>query len=1058
MQKPITLVAAALVVPFLVGAAEPAAIEFNRDIRPILSENCYACHGPDKNKRQADLRLDVREGLFSERKAKGKSKAPVRPGKPGESELWRRITAADPGERMPPAEAKKTLTAREVTLLGKWIEDGAPWEGHWAYQPLRPGQPFRSAAVPPVGARAEGGSFVKNEIDAFVLEKLGREGLASSPEADRRALVRRLSFDLLGLPPEMEIVEGFVGDERPEAYERLVDRFLGLPQYGERMAMWWLDLVRYADSVGYHGDQPVGVSPFRDYVIRAFNSNKRFDEFTIEQLGGDLLQNPTVEQRVAAGYNRLGMMSAEGGVQDREYLAKYAAERVRNASGAWMGATLGCAECHDHKFDPYTTRDFYRFASFFADIQEKGLYAGSNDTGSWGPSLPVPDARQSAEEERLGREIAAAKGDLERPRPEVADAQAGWECEVAPAVEWMPLETPSMASEGGATLTRLDDGSLLASGKSPEVDTYTLTAAVAVREISALRVEAIPHDSMPQKGCGRAGNGNFVLTEFVATLTPPEGGAGTAVAFQSASATFEQKDAGKSNPYGRWSAAAAIDGDAKGAKYGWAALEEAGLPNHAVFECRGTTPVPEHGRLMLVLKQNHGSGHTLGRFRVSVTAAPRPVVAPGAGLARSLRDALALPAARRTEPQRAELAAHYRMIAPALAADREKLVALEKSLADLKKKIPTMLATVAVEPRVMRVLPRGNWMDDSGEVVTPAVPAFLPQPVVREEKEGKKERLNRLDLARWFVAPENPLTARVAVNRLWKLFFAAGLSRKLDDVGSQGEWPSHPELLEWLAGEFIRSGWDVKRVVKLMVMSATYRQTSLAGLDLNERDPFNRLLARQSRFRLDAEIVRDNALWIGGLLSGKVGGPSVKPYQPPGYWAYLNFPVREWQNGSGDDLYRRGLYTHWQRQYLHPSLLAFDAPSREECSAERTRSNTPLQSLVLLNDPTYVEAARAFAELIVRHAGDKDEDEASARIDWAFRRALGRPALPAEAALLDGLIEKHSAEYGADAQSARELLSVGERPAAKDMDPVILASWTSVARAILNLHETITRS
>ncbi len=1061
MQKRIALVAAALGFPLILGADEPASIEFNRDIRPILSENCYACHGPDKNKRQADLRLDARDGLFSERKSEGKSTVPVRPGKRDESELWRRITASDPADRMPPAEAKKTLSAREVRLLGKWIEIGAPWEGHWAFQPLRSPQPLRAIEPP----RGGGGSFGSNPIDAFVIEKMQREGLSPSPEADRRTLVRRLSLDLLGLPPEMEIGEGFARDERPEAYERLVDRFLGLPQYGERMAMWWLDLVRYADSVGYHGDQPISVSPFRDYVIRAFNLNKRFDEFTIEQLGGDLLENPTVEQRVAAGYNRLGMMSAEGGVQDKEYLAKYAAERVRNASGTWMAATLGCAECHDHKFDPYTTRDFYRFASFFADIQEKGLYAWSNDTGAWGPSLSVPDARQAAEEERLVHEIAAAKADIERPRPELADAQAGWERDIAPSVEWTSVEALSMASEGGATLTRLDDGSILASGKSPEMDSYTLTVSAPLREISALRVEAIPHDSMPRKSCGRAGNGNFVLTELIARVTPPEGGAGAAIAFQSASATFEQKDSAKSNPYGRWSAAAAIDGDQKGARYGWAALDEAALANHAVFECRESTPLPENGRLTLVLKQNHGSRHTLGRFRVSITAAPRPIAASGAGLARSLRDALAVPPAQRTEPQRAELAAHYRTIAPALAAGREKLAALEKALADLKKRIPTMLATVAVEPRVVRVLPRGNWMDDSGEVVAPAVPAFLANPAVHKEGgrqgngpgEAAARRLNRLDLAHWLVAPENPLTARVVVNRLWKLFFGAGLSRKLDDLGSQGEWPSHPELLDWLSGEFIRSGWDLKRVVKLMVMSGTYRQSSLAGPELNERDPFNRLLARQSRFRLDAEVVRDNAMWISGLLSGKIGGPSVKPYQPPGYWAYLNFPTREWQNGKGDELHRRGLYTHWQRQYLHPSLLAFDAPSREECSAERTRSNTPLQSLVLLNDPTYVEAARAFAELIVRHGGRGGAADET-RIDWAFRRAVGRPALPAETALLKALREKHAAEYGADGKAAGELLSVGERPAPKDIDPALLASWTSVARAILNLHETITRS
>ncbi len=759
-------------------AAEP--VEFNRDVRPILADACYKCHGPDARARKADLRLDTAAG-FQET---------VAPGKSGASELFRRITSTDPDEQMPPPKADKHLTAKQIETIRRWIDQGAKYEGHWAYEPIK-------RPAPPAGA--------EHPVDAFVRAELAKQKLNPSPEADRVTLIRRLSFDLTGLPPKPEDVDAFVNDKSPDAYEKLVDRLLASPHYGERMAMFWLDLVRYADSVGYHGDQPVSVWPYRDWVIRAFNANMRFDEFTVEQLAGDLLPNPTTEQKVAAGYNRLGMMSAEGGVQPKEYLAKYAAERVRNLGGAWLGVTLGCCECHDHKFDPFTTRDFYRMEAFFADIQEKGIYADSK----FGPEMPVPTPEQKARLDGLDAKLAEARKAAEKP---------------------------------GAALTAVAGG---------------------------------------------------------AALTPA----------------------------------------------------------------------------------------------------------------------------------------------------RREVLKLEQARAAFVKAIPTTLITVRVSPRTIRVLPRGNWMDDSGPVVTPAFPEVLPRPP------AGKNRMTRLDLAKWIVSPENPLTARALANRLWKLYFGAGLARKLDDLGAQGEWPTHPLLLDYLAGRLIDSGWDVKALVKLIVTSATYKQTSVPTKELAERDPFNKWLARQGRFRLDAELVRDNALAVSGLLVPKVGGPSVHPYQPPGYWAYLNFPTREWHNDTGDNLYRRGLYTHWQRQYLHPSLLAFDAPSREECTAERVRSNTPLQALVLLNDPIYVEAARVFAERAVK-AATADAD----RFDWLYRQALSRPVKPAEREVLAELLQKHRAEYQADPKAAEALLTVGAKPAAKDIAPAELAAWTSVARTVLNLHAVVTRN
>ncbi|OWK35858.1 PSD1 and planctomycete cytochrome C domain-containing protein [Fimbriiglobus ruber] len=1006
---PRTLLAAvaALLVGGPVVSAEPA-VEFNRDVRPILSDTCFKCHGPDARQRKAKLRLDTADGI-----AKAK-------------DLVARITSTDPDEVMPPPKAEKKLTAQQIETLKKWTAQGAKYEGHWSFAPVR-----RPTA--PAGA--------SHPIDAFLLAELPKQGLKPAAEADRVTLIRRLSFDLIGLPPTPEEVEAFVKDTSPDAYEKLVTHLLASPHYGERMAMFWLDLVRYADSVGYHGDQPVGVTPFRDWVIRAFNDNMRFDRFTTEQLAGDLLPHPTTDQKVAAGYNRLGMMSAEGGGQAKEYLAKYASERVRNLSGAWLGVTIGCAECHDHKFDPFSAKDFYRLEAFFTDFQEQGIYGGEK----FGPMMPVPDAVAATKLERLDARLAELKKTLATSTPTLEQAQAAWEKTLPPPTEWTVLKPSGVKSAQGAKLAVQADGSVLASGKNPATDTYTLTAKSPGKKITAIRVEALPHDSLPAKGPGRAGNGNFVLSELVVTVTKP-GEKPEKVTLKNATATFEQTVAIEGNPYKKWAAAAAIDWDAKGKKWGWAVLPEVGKPQHAVFET--SVDVPADAILTVELHQNlDNPNHTLGHFRLAVSTSKPPVVADGAGTATEVRAVLAVAAEKRTAAQKETLAAHYRALAPALAAVREELTKVEAEHDSLLKTAPVMLVTVPTSPRPIRVLPRGNWMDDSGPVVQPGFPEFLPKPA------ETAARLTRLDLAKWVVAPENPLTARALANRLFKVYFGAGLSRKLDDLGAQGEWPTHPLLLDFLAAKLVDSGWDVKAFVRLLVTSAAYKQSSVVTKEVTEKDPFNKWLARQARFRLDAELVRDNALAVSGLLVPSVGGSSVKPYQPPGYWAYLNFPTREWQNDAGDKLYRRGLYTHWQRQYLHPSLAAFDAPSREECTADRVRSNTPLQALVLLNDPTYVEAARVFAEQAVKAAKDD-----SGRLDWMFHRAASRAPRSAERDVLLALLAKHRADYKADLPAAQALLKTGAKPAAKDVDPAELAAWTSVARAVLNLHAVVTRN
>jgi hypothetical protein len=776
------LLVAGLTLAALAQPAPAADTDFNRDVRPILSDKCFACHGPDEKHRKAKLRLDVAKDAL----ASGVLVA----GKPEKSELIARVTAAEISEQMPPAKSGKKLTAAEIETLKKWVAEGAKYAPHWAYVP-----PERHPI--PVN-RAPKASAV-NFIDHFLLARLEKEGLTFAPEADRRTLARRLYFDLTGLPPTPAEVEAFAADNDPNAYEKLVDKLLASDHYGERMATYWLDLVRYADTVGYHGDQDHHASPYRDYVIDAFNLNEPFDQFTREQLAGDLLPKPTTDQKIATCYNRLLQTSHEGGVQPKEYIAIYAADRVRNVSAVWMGATVGCAQCHDHKFDPYTARDFYSLAAFFADVDdEKHLRGGGADT------VPTKRAPEIAVHTRRERERLGA-----------------------------------------------------------------LKAQLAI----------------------------------------------------------------------------------------------------------------------------------LGRVETD--------------------------------------------------AEKKHFAALTKEIEAIEKAQRLVMVTQALAtPRTTRVLPRGNWLDDTGPVVEPAIPAFLG----KLKTDG---RATRLDLANWLVDAKTGaggLTARVFVNRLWYLFFGAGLSRSLEDFGGQGEPPTHPELLDNLAVEFAAK-WDVKHVVKLIVMSRAYRQSSVASAALAERDPENRLVARQGRWRLPAESIRDNALFVSGLIVLDVGGPSAKPYQPAGFYKHLNFPKREYVANKDAKQWRRGVYVHWQRQYLHPMLKAFDASTREECAAQRARSNTPLAALVLLNDPTFIEAARVLGQHTLEEGGKTDAE----RLAFAFRQVTQRTPDNFEAKALLKLLEKNRTAYKADAKAAGELLKIGLAPLPKDVDAAELAAWTAVGRALLNLSETLTR-
>jgi hypothetical protein len=1011
-------------------------VEFNRDIRPIFSENCFACHGPDKPKRKADLRLDNAEGAFVDL---GGHFALVAK-EPGESALYQRLTEKDPRRRMPPASTGKVLSPRQVELIRRWIEQGAQYQKHWSLiPPRRPDLP-----------KVRDEKWVRNGIDRFLLARLESEGLKPSPEADRRVLLRRLSFDLTGLPPTPAEVEAFLGDRSENAYEKVVVRLLDSKAYGERMAMYWLDMVRYGDTGGYHSDNHRDVYLYRDYVINAFSANKRFDCFTIEQLAGDLLSDSGPEQKIASGYNRMLMTTEEGGAQAKEYLAKYAADRVRNASSVWLGLTMGCAECHNHKFDPVTTTEFYRFAAFWADINEVAV--GRQ------PQTKVPTMEQSLRLRAMDDEVARLRKALDTPTAALAAGQKLWEerakndlTTAKPA--WSTVKPESAKSSNGATLVVQGDSSVLSTGQNPAKDTYTVTLKTDQKNVTALRLAALRHSSLSAGGLSRA-NGNFVLTGIRVELVGP-GGKKSPVKLARAEADYSQPGFPVASLLTRGGAGWSVEGHVR---------KNADRSAMFVF----ASPVAGGPRTTLIVQLRHDSvypQHAIGRFRIDLTTVDRPGLGDKAGFPDAVVQALLVEPGKRTEAQKNTLAVHYRSIAGELEPARRKVAELLREKDAFDKAMPQTLISTSVAPRMMRVLPRGNWLDDSGEIVAPGVPVSLtigvsplapsPSPPRREgsKTDAGSPRKTRLDLAKWLVSPEHPLTARVFVNRLWKLFYGQGIVTTLDDFGSQGAWPTHPELLDWLAREFVESGWDVKHVVKLMVTTAAYRQTSTANETSMHRDPYNHLLARQARFRLDAEFVRDNALAVSGLLSHAIGGPSVKPYQPAGYWAYLNFPTRDWYEDKGENQYRRGLYTYWQRTFPHPSLLAFDAPSREECTVERPRSNTPQQALVLLNDPTYVEAARVLAEKTLREGGTTDAE----RLDYAYRQVLGRRAGTHEASVLLPLLERHLKQYRSDKEMAVVIASVGQAPVGKDIDRATLAAWASVTRVLLNLHETITR-
>jgi hypothetical protein len=1009
------------------GKAGATTIKFNRDIRQLLSDNCYHCHGPDAKHREADLRLDVRDAAIEARA--------IVPGKIGESELVRRITSADPDVMMPPPESQKKLSAEQKKLLSDWIAQGAEYEAHWSFTPLK------RPAVPTVKSNPA------SPIDAFIHAELEEQKLKPSPAAAKHEQLRRLSLDLIGLPPTPEEVAAFVKDESPEAYAKQVDRLLASPHFGERWATWWFDVARFTDTVGFHGDQNARNFPYRDYVIDSFNKNKPFDLFTREQLAGDLLPNPTPEQLTATGFNRLNMVTREGGAQPKEYLAKYNADRVKTVATTWLGSTLGCAECHNHKFDPFTQKDFYALAAFFGDVQQWGVYSdygytpnpdlkGFNNDFPFPPEIQVESPALKARQKKIAAELhklaldnvatGAVTQIISEGQQFLQKHATGWQ--VLQAEEEQNASKESSADKEG--FFRPDFAASEKKGKNVPAGSAKLTFTAPENSIAAIRLELGPTTDAKKQPLKR---GHVKLS---AALVKGKKTRALPIYFASADHAKPKYSNGQ---------------EILGVHNGW--QPENGKADQVLKSVWLLDPPvqPENDEQLVITLTGEVSPV---RISVSPFAALDPLevcnpeILNQVKLAKISGDIFDYPLPCPDEVHDLAL-----LSSPLTRKDRwEQAKKLAQQYHECRNgKAWTLVTKSLAKPLPIRVFPRGNWQDESQPELLPETLHFLPG---LKAEEGK--RYTRLDLANWICSPENPLTARTITNRLWKEFFGHGISRAVDDLGAQGDAPSHPELLDWLAVEFRENGWDMKKLIKTIVMSDTYRQSAKTRPEMRNIDPNNRLLAFQNPRRLDAEFVRDNALAIAGILNLDMGGPSVKPYQPDDYYDALQFPNRKYTADTDDRQYRRGVYMHWQRTFLHPMLANFDAPSREECTAIRVVSNTPQQALTLLNDPTFVEAARAFAERLLTEGLGTNVEEI-ARIDRAFELAVGRPATARERASLMNFLNSQRKLFKSGEADPDKLLKVGLRPANQELDKVELAAWTSLCRVVLNLHETVTR-
>ncbi len=1011
-------------------AAPPPAdsdlVDYNRDIRPILSDHCYACHGPDQGKRQAGLRLDRQADAFEKLDSGGFA---IVPGDTLQSQLIARVVDDDDDTRMPPPEAGPRLKPRQIELLRRWIEQGAIWQGHWSYAKVQ--RPPLSAVSDP--------RWPRNGIDAFILRTLDQQGLKPSREADRAALVRRVTFDLTGLPPTIAEVDAFLADGGESAYERVVDRLLNSPRYGERMAIKWLDLARYADTNGYHVDDHRNIWKFREWVIEAFNGNMPFDRFTIEQVAGDLLPQAGVEQKIASGFHRNVMVTSEGGADPEEYLTKYANDRVTTTATVWLGTTLACAECHDHKYDPFTQRDFYRLYAYFNNIPELGL---DTRQGTPVPNLQIPTPQQAARLTAVRRQISDLEANIktELARATIDPPQGVHDADGRREYVWLDDTLPRQASpdgsEGAASWHWVASPQPVLSGRLASEQTaggfgqhFFTNSHERLTVIAGDKFFAhvyLDPQNPPQTVMLQFNNGNWEHRAYWGANAIDSG----------TDKTPSRLSQGPLPPAGRW-ARLEVDAAAVGLAVGDSVtgLAFSQFAGHAYWDKAGViNRTPQGAR----------SFDDPGAWELAEKARSK------SELPKNIKDALKVELDKRSDEQRALLRDHFVQFAyaktrPVFEPLNQQLDDLRKTESELNRAVPiTMVMQENPQMRDTFVLVRGDFRA-KGDRVARGVPASLP-PL----PPGAPD--DRLGLAQWLVDPANPLVARVTVNRYWQQYFGTGIVKTSDDLGSRGEPPTHPELLDWLAWEFVASGWNVKAMQRLIVLSATYRQSAKVDTARLEHDPYNRLLSRGARFRLDAEMIRDNALAVSGLLVNELGGPSVSPYQPAGLWDELTSGDRYVQS-KGADLYRRGIYVYWKRSIPYPPLLTFDAPNREVCTDCRARTNTPLQALVLLNDPVYVEAARVLAQRILREAGP----DADARLAHAFKLCTARVPSEQEVAILRQILARNLSKYRDNPAAAVKLIGIGESARPGDMDPAELAAWTAIGNVLLNLDETITK-
>ncbi len=1011
-------------------ADEPTRISFNRDIRPILSNNCFFCHGQDNANRKAEMRLDTEEGQ--------RANHVVVPGSLDESLLIERILSVAPDVVMPPPDSNKALSTKDKELLKRWVVEGAAFEKHWSWIAPKRTQPGKSPSP--------------NPIDAFILEKLDEQGLKPSPEADRTTLIRRVTLDLTGLPPTLEEVDNFLSDKSDKAYEKVVDRLLQSPHFGERMALPWLDAARYADTHGYQKDNHRSMWPWRDWVVNAINQNMPFDQFTIEQLAGDLLPNANDLQRIATGFHRNHRINAEAGSIEEEYLAEYAADRLDTTATVWLGLTVGCARCHDHKFDPITQKEYFQLFAFFNSIDEKGVDGvGPSPTPQMTVSVPGLDAELARQRVR----VAELRNRLAERADELRQDRLAWEERVSAILDtamsdtlWIVPEPTELMSANKMNFTVLADRSVLVHGDNPLNDVQSIRIPIESGWTRAIRLEALPHESLNQAAFARSFDGSFVLSGFEVELNERD----------QAARKLEIRSATAASSRLSWSVAGCLD---QNTNTGWSTDPNLPANQHrALFLLDQSIEGKPGSYLTLRLRYEAKEEQSIiGRFRFALSSGDQPVLESDDWFPSSLVEAVrVLPGHRTAEQQQQLVDAFLRLstdtLLKTLRLKREQAEQHEKELLE-RSTVNIMVMKELDTPRQTFIHLRGAY-DKPGERVVASTPASLPETSLPEIE--KNRLLNRLDLARWIVDRNHPLTARVAVNRYWQMYFGTGLVKTTEDFGTQGEWPSHPELLDWLASEFIDSNWDVKAMQRLMVLSETYRQSSKTNPRALELDPENRWLSRGPRFRLAAHLLRDQALSVSGLLVPALGGPPVKPYQPAGLWegvAGINSNTTRYRQDTGSSLYRRSIYTYWKRAVPPPSMMIFDTADREVCSVKRRLTNTPLQALTMLNDPTYVETARALAS---QSMGLSSQFESDADVtQWIFRRILARSPDAAENQQLQGSLINYRAHFQRLPTAAQELIHVGESPVDAGLDAIELAARTTLVSLILNLDETLTK-